>query len=77
MIHDPRKSGRMIALFLAGLVLFNFPILSLFNIDRPFLGIPFLYFYIFLAWCLIIAAMVMITLPPREKDSHETGKYRY
>jgi len=66
----------MIALFLAGLVLFNFPILSLFNIDWLFLGIPILYIYIFLAWCLIIVAMVMISLPPRDKDSLKPGTYR-
>ena len=48
MIHDHRKNGRLIALFIAGLVLFNYPILSLFN--RNLIGSRgsttlFLYFF--------------------------------
>ena len=48
---------RLIALFLLGWVLFNFPMLSLFNQQATLLGIPSLYVYIFAAWALVIALM--------------------
>ena len=75
MIHDPRKNGRLIALFLVGLVLFNYPILSLFNRPLDVFGIPVLYLYIFFAWCLIIGLIVIATntrdrLPTGESDNY-------
>jgi len=76
MIQDPLKSGRLIALFLAGMVLFNYPILSLFNFNSTVLGIPILYFYIFLAWCLVIGLMVLITDAHRTSPSGDTEQYR-
>ena len=51
---------RLIALFLLGWVLFNFPMLSLFNQQATLLGIPSLYVYIFAAWALVIALMAWI-----------------
>ena len=51
---------RLIALFLLGWVLFNFPMLSLFNRPATFLGIPSLYVYIFAVWALVIALMAWI-----------------
>ena len=51
---------RLIALFLFGWVLFNFPMLSLFNRPATFLGIPSLYVYIFAAWAMVIALMAWI-----------------
>ena len=51
---------RLIALFLLGWVLFNFPMLSLFNRPATFLGIPALYVYIFTAWALMIALVAWI-----------------
>ena len=46
---------RLIALFLLGWVLFNFPLLSLFNRPATLFGIPILYIYIFAAWAAVIA----------------------
>ena len=51
---------RLIALFLLGWVLFNFPMLSLFNRPVTLLGIPSLYVYIFAAWAAVIAFMAWI-----------------
>ena len=51
---------RLIALFLLGWVLFNFPMLSLFNQPATLFGIPTLYVYIFAAWALVIALMAWI-----------------
>ena len=43
-----------------GMVLFNFPILALFNVSGTLLGVPVLYAYIFLAWAALIALMAAV-----------------
>ena len=50
---------RLICIFLLGEVLFNFPILDLFNVGATLLGIPVLFAYIFLAWAVLIALMYL------------------
>jgi len=50
----------MIALCMLGCVLFNFPILALFNVPATVFGVPVLYAYIFLAWALLIALMAWV-----------------
>jgi hypothetical protein len=54
------RSHRMIALCMLGCVLFNFPILALFNVPGTLLGVPVLYAYIFIAWALLIALMAWV-----------------
>jgi len=44
------RGQRMVALCMLGCVLFNFPMLALFNVRGTFFGVPVLYAYIFLAW---------------------------
>ena len=51
------RAQRMIALCMLGLLLFNFPILALFNVPGTVLGVPVLYAYMFLAWAALIALM--------------------
>ena len=51
------KGQRLIALFILGSLLFNYPVLSLFNVPAEALGVPVLYAYIFAAWTLLIALM--------------------
>ena len=46
---------RLIAVFLLGCLLFNYPLLYLFNVDYRLYGIPVLYLYVFAAWGLLIA----------------------
>ena len=43
-----------------GCVLFNFPMLALFNVRGTFFGVPALYAYIFIAWALLIALMAWV-----------------
>jgi hypothetical protein len=56
-VDDKAKESRFIALCVLGLVLFNFPVLALFNVDATVLGVPLLYAYLFAAWALLIALM--------------------
>ena len=51
------KGQRLIALFVLGCLLFNYPVLSLFNVSAEAFGVPVLYAYIFAAWALLIALM--------------------
>jgi hypothetical protein len=48
------------ALFLIGLVLFNFPVLAIFNVSATVAGVPVLYVYIFAAWGLLIALAAVV-----------------
>jgi hypothetical protein len=41
---------RLIAAFLVGCVLFNYPLLSLFDRPTEVFGIPLVYAYVFCAW---------------------------
>jgi hypothetical protein len=50
----------MVALCMLGCVLFNFPVLALFNVTATFLGVPVLYAYIFAAWAALIALMAWV-----------------
>ena len=51
------KEQRLIALFVLGCLLFNYPVLSLFNVAAEVVGVPVLYAYIFAAWALLVALM--------------------
>jgi len=55
-----RRGERLIALLIAGVVLLNFPLLSVFSGTRPVFGIPLLYLYLFSVWILIIWIMALI-----------------
>ena len=60
MARPSRKGERLIGLFLLGCLLFNFPLLALFNVRATVLGIPMLYAYLFAAWALVIALVALI-----------------
>ena len=61
MVKSSRRAPRLVALFLLGCLLFNYPLLVLFNVRASVLGIPLPYAYLFSAWILVIvlAALVM------------------
>ena len=54
------RSERLVGLFLFGLLLFNYPLLALFNAPRLVLGVPLLYLWLFVAWAAVIAATALI-----------------
>ena len=61
MSPENRKSKRLVALFLFGWVLLNYPILSLLNVNITVFGLPLVYIYIFGIWGMLIflTALVM------------------
>lgn len=54
------KGQRFVALCMLGLLLFNYPILALFNVTGTVLGVPVLYAYIFIAWAALIGLMAFV-----------------
>ena len=61
MAKPSRRGERLAGLFLLGCLLFNFPLLAMFNARATIAGVPVLYAYLFLAWALLIvlAAAIM------------------
>ncbi|MCK6393995.1 MAG: hypothetical protein L6Q67_09900 [Zoogloea sp.] len=51
---------RLVALFLLGWVVINYPVLSVFDVDRSWFGVPSLYLYVFGVWAAVIALMAWI-----------------
>jgi hypothetical protein len=54
------KGQRLTALCVLGVVLFNYPLLAIFNVAATVFGIPVLYAYIFAAWGLLTACMAYV-----------------
>jgi hypothetical protein len=54
------RSQRLLALFCAGLALFNFPLLALWDRDLRLLGLPLFPAALFVLWALLIAALALI-----------------
>lgn len=61
MTPDGLKNRKLAALFLLGWALYNYPVLSLFNLPASLFGIPLLFAYGFIAWAVIIGLVVLAT----------------
>ncbi|MBI4987768.1 MAG: hypothetical protein HZC23_03010 [Rhodocyclales bacterium] len=57
---------RLAAVFLLGCVLFNYPLIALFNKPGELFDIPLLYFFLFGAWAILIGLMALAI--ERRKD---------
>ncbi|HEX8962587.1 MAG TPA: hypothetical protein VF801_06245 [Rhodocyclaceae bacterium] len=57
MDRSSLTAQRLVALFLLGCALFNYPLLALFNRSAEVFGIPLLYAFIFGSWLVLIALM--------------------
>jgi hypothetical protein len=54
------KSQRFVALCMLGMLLFNYPILTVFNVSGTLFGVPVLYAYLFIVWAGLIALMALV-----------------
>lgn len=54
------RGQRFVALCMLGAVLFNYPVLAVFNVQNTLFGVPMLYAYIFIAWTGLIAMMALV-----------------
>ncbi len=55
-----RKGQQLVGLFLLGCLLFNYPLLALFNVHATIFGVPLLYAYLFGAWAMLIVLVAVI-----------------
>ena len=60
MSKPDRRNERLVGLFLLGCLLFNFPLLALFNVRTTVLGVPLLYAYLFVAWSLVVVLVALV-----------------
>jgi len=58
------RAQRFTYLFIVGVLAFNYPLLSLFDVPRRIFGVPLLYVYIFVVWALLIV-LVGVTAKSR------------
>lgn len=65
MGRSESKGQRLAALCMLGALLFNYPILALFNVPGTLFGVPVLYAYLFIAWAVLIALLALMS----ESDS--------
>ena len=72
MILDPTimasKQSKLIGLSILALVMFNFPLLSVFSRSSTIGGIPAIFVYLFLAWMSIIFIMRQNVESKQTKD---------
>ena len=54
------RGPRLVALCLLGCLLFNYPLLAVFNVQSTLFGIPVLYAYVFAAWGTLSALMALV-----------------
>lgn len=60
---------RLVAVFLLGCLLLNFPLLYLFSASAPVLGVPLLFVYVFAAWAVLIMLLALaVERPGMERD---------
>ena len=59
-MSDPLRSARMVAAAALALLLFDFPLLALFDVDVRVLGVPLLWVYLFVAWVAVIAVVAWV-----------------
>jgi hypothetical protein len=67
---------RLLALFAAGVLLFNFPLLRLFEQDRLLFGLPLLPTALFIAWAALIVLLALLLEPERGDDDPDAGPRR-
>ena len=54
------KGQRLIALFLLGCLLLNYPLIALYARPLRVFGVPLLYAYVFFAWGLLIVLVAVV-----------------
>ena len=72
MNSKDRKSMQLVGVFFLGCVLFNYPILTLFNIDTFVLGLPLLYICLFVGWAVLIVLILLIMETGRKQNNTDS-----
>lgn len=57
---DRERGPALVALAVLGLVLLNYPILAIADVEGTVLGIPVLWAYLFMVWAAFVAAAALL-----------------
>ncbi len=66
-------ADRMRGLFLLGFLLFNPPLLTIFDLDVFVFGLPVLFVYLFVGWAALIALIALTVESAAKRGLHEVG----
>lgn len=58
--REARRAERLVVVVCVAALAFNYPLLELFSGPYLLLGVPLLYFYLFIIWALIILCVSLI-----------------
>lgn len=59
-MSDRLRTARLVGVGVLALVLFNFPLLGVFDTGTLVAGVPLVWAYLFVAWLLVIALLAWI-----------------
>ncbi|MEO1571726.1 MAG: hypothetical protein AAFU51_10690, partial [Bacteroidota bacterium] len=68
-LTSPMRRQRLIALFVLGALLLNYPLLLLANRAESVLGMPVLYVYFFMVWGALVGLATWTVERRRDRDS--------
>lgn len=60
MPETKRQHERLTAVFIIGVILLNYPLLSIFSRVRLLFGVPVLYLYLFIIWFIFIGCVAVV-----------------
>ncbi len=64
MPGSKRQNERLITVLIFGVIALNYPLLSLFSKIKLIFGIPLLYLYLFVVWCIFIVCVALLLEKP-------------
>ncbi len=78
MPESKRQNERLIVIMIVGVIVLNYPLLSLFSRVKLIFGVPVLSLYLFTVWFIFIGCVAVIlektTSPPLMTDSPKSKK---
>jgi hypothetical protein len=74
MVRMTLTGQRLVALFLLGCLLLNFPLLYLFERAVTIGGVPLLFVYVFAAWAALIALLGLAVERGGADDEHDAER---
>ena len=63
-MNDSDRTPLLVAAAGLGLLLFSYPLLSLFDVEARVFGVPVLWVYLFAAWAAVILLVALIARRP-------------
>ncbi|MBW7900353.1 MAG: hypothetical protein H3C26_02680 [Rhodocyclaceae bacterium] len=70
MQRSSLSGQRLVAVFMVGCFLFNYPVLAVFDRARSLFGAPLVFVYLFAVWAALIGLMAWVV---ERRERHERG----